>query len=55
MRITLKEADRREVYFPPTTDVVYIRHECSIMSGEGGGGDDDDDTGGTGHNMPWDD
>ena len=50
MRISLKEADKREAYYPPTSEVVCIQHEHTIMSG-----DDDDDTGGTGHNMPWDD
>lgn len=47
----MKEADKREVYSSPITDVVFVQHEHTIMSG----GSDDDDTGGTGHNLPWDD
>ena len=52
METTLNEIIERGMYVPPTADIVIILHEHSLLTVSGG---DDDDTGGTGHNMPWDD
>ena len=43
----------RDSYIPPTTELIVIQHERALLAVSGG--DDDDNTGGTGHNMPWDD
>jgi len=52
--IHMNETDRQDnAYIPPTTEVHTIQVEHSLLTISGG--DDDDNTGGTGHNMPWDD
>ena len=53
MMVFSNEVHQQEAYLAPVAEIVIIQHERSILTGSNG--DDDDDTGGTGHNMPWDD
>lgn len=53
MMISLHESTRQDnSYIQPIAEVIVVKYEHSILLASGG---DDDDTGGTGHNMPWDD
>lgn len=49
---SLNETGVRNTYATPTCELYYFQNEETILAGSG---DDDDNTGGTGHNMPWDD
>ena len=52
MKVSSNEVHQQEAYSAPVAEIVIIQHEHSLLTGSNG---DDDDTGGTGHNMPWDD
>ena len=43
----------REPYYAPNTNTIVVQYDRSLLIVSGG--DDNDNTGGTGHNMPWDD
>ena len=53
MMVSSYEVHQQEAYLAPVVESFIIQHEHSILTGSNG--DDDDNTGGTGHNMPWDD
>ena len=43
--------DYMEAYTKPLIKVILVQYSAVLAAS----GDDDDNTGGTGHNMPWDD
>lgn len=51
MGTSIGETSRGHYYAPPTATIIIVRSQYSLLTVSG----DDDNTGGTGHNMPWDD
>ena len=48
MKFSSTETTRQEAYVQPSAELIALHVEHPIL-------DDSDNTGGTGHNLPWDD